>query len=72
MRIDRIDHLVLTVAEIDRTIAFYVGVLGMTHTTFRSDRKALTFGSTRSTFTSAAANMNPRHSLRHPAVLMCD
>jgi catechol 2,3-dioxygenase-like lactoylglutathione lyase family enzyme len=30
MRIDRIDHLVLTVADIPRTIAFYVDVLGMT------------------------------------------
>jgi catechol 2,3-dioxygenase-like lactoylglutathione lyase family enzyme len=47
VRIDRIDHLVLTVADIDRTIAFYVGVLGMTETTFRSDRKALTFGSSK-------------------------
>ena len=47
MRIDRIDHLVLTVGDIDRTIAFYVGVLGMTETTFRSDRKALTFGSSK-------------------------
>lgn len=44
VRIDRIDHLVLTVADLDRTIAFYVGVLGMTETTFGSGRKALTFG----------------------------
>jgi catechol 2,3-dioxygenase-like lactoylglutathione lyase family enzyme len=47
MHIDRIDHLVLTVDDIDRTIAFYVGVLGMTETTFRSDRKALTFGTSK-------------------------
>ena len=47
MRIDRIDHLVLTVDDIDRTIAFYVGVLGMSETTFRSDRKALTFGTSK-------------------------
>jgi catechol 2,3-dioxygenase-like lactoylglutathione lyase family enzyme len=47
VRIDRIDHLVLTVEDIDRTIAFYVGVLGMTETTFRSDRKALTFGTSK-------------------------
>ena len=47
MRIDRIDHLVLTVGDVDRTIAFYVGVLGMTETTFRSGRKAVTFGSSK-------------------------
>ena len=47
MLINRIDHLVLTVDDIDRTIAFYVGVLGMTETTFRSDRKALTFGTSK-------------------------
>jgi catechol 2,3-dioxygenase-like lactoylglutathione lyase family enzyme len=38
---------VLTVGDVDRTIAFYVGVLGMTETTFRSGRKAVTFGSSK-------------------------
>jgi catechol 2,3-dioxygenase-like lactoylglutathione lyase family enzyme len=47
VRIDRIDHLVLTVDDIDRTIAFYAGVLGMTETTFGSDRLALTFGTSK-------------------------
>jgi catechol 2,3-dioxygenase-like lactoylglutathione lyase family enzyme len=47
VRIDRLDHLVLTVDDIDRAIAFYVGVLGMTVTTFRSDRKALAFGTSK-------------------------
>ena len=47
MRIDRIDHLVLTVDDIERTIAFYVDVLDMTEVTFGSGRKALTFGTTK-------------------------
>lgn len=47
MRIDRIDHLVLTVDDVARTIAFYVDVLGMTETTFGLDRKALMFGSSK-------------------------
>ena len=47
MHIDRIDHLVLTVDDVDRTIAFYVDVLGMTEVTFGSGRKALTFGSSK-------------------------
>jgi catechol 2,3-dioxygenase-like lactoylglutathione lyase family enzyme len=44
VHVERLDHLVLTVDDIDRTVAFYVGVLGMTETKFRSDRTALTFG----------------------------
>jgi catechol 2,3-dioxygenase-like lactoylglutathione lyase family enzyme len=47
VRVEGIDHLVLTVDDIDRTVAFYVGVLGMTDTTFRSDRRALTFGTSK-------------------------
>ncbi len=44
MRIDRIDHLVLTVRDVDATIAFYTEVLGMHEVTFRGGRRALTFG----------------------------
>lgn len=44
MHIERIDHLVLTVEDVDRAIAFYVEVLGMTEVTFGQGRKALTFG----------------------------
>jgi catechol 2,3-dioxygenase-like lactoylglutathione lyase family enzyme len=47
VRIDRIDHLVLTVEDLDRTIAFYVDVLGMTEATFGSGRKSLLFGSSK-------------------------
>lgn len=47
MHIDRIDHLVLTVDDVERTIAFYVDVLGMREVTFDSGRKALTFGSSK-------------------------
>jgi catechol 2,3-dioxygenase-like lactoylglutathione lyase family enzyme len=47
VQIDRLDHLVLTVDDLERTIAFYVGVLGMTEVTFGSGRKALTFGSSK-------------------------
>jgi catechol 2,3-dioxygenase-like lactoylglutathione lyase family enzyme len=44
MQIDRLDHLVLTVADIAETCEFYSRVLGMTAVTFGTDRKALTFG----------------------------
>ena len=44
MKIDRLDHLVLTVADIERTCKFYETVLGMETVTFQGDRKALKFG----------------------------
>ena len=45
MKIDGLDHLVLTVKSVDVTCAFYSKVLGMEIVTFDTDRKALTFGS---------------------------
>lgn len=44
MDIARLDHLVLTVASIDRTIAFYTATLGMQAVSFGNGRKALAFG----------------------------
>ena len=45
MRIDSLDHLVLTVADIDISCAFYQRVLGMEIIIFGAGRKALAFGS---------------------------
>jgi len=44
VRIDRLDHLVLTVADVDATVDFYSRVLGMEPVTFGDGRRALTFG----------------------------
>jgi len=44
MKIDRLDHLVLTVADIGVTCEFYSRVLGMKVVTFGNDRKALQLG----------------------------
>lgn len=44
MHIDRIDHLVLTVKNIDESCEFYSRVLGMNIVTFGEGRKALSFG----------------------------
>jgi catechol 2,3-dioxygenase-like lactoylglutathione lyase family enzyme len=60
VRVDRIDHLVLTVEDIDRTIAFYVGVLGMTETTFGSGRKALTFGPSKLNLHESGRELEPK------------
>ncbi len=45
MKIDAIDHLVLTVKDIEATCAFYTKALGMKVVTFAEGRKALAFGS---------------------------
>ena len=45
MKIDAIDHLVLTVKDIDATCAFYGEVLAMNVVAFGAGRMALAFGS---------------------------
>ena len=44
MQIDRLDHLVLTVADIEASCEFYHRALGMEVVTFGPGRKALAFG----------------------------
>lgn len=44
LKIDSLDHLVLTVKDIDATVSFYSKVLGMDVITFAGNRKALSFG----------------------------
>uniref|UniRef100_UPI003BA0C9DF VOC family protein n=1 Tax=Aeromonas enteropelogenes TaxID=29489 RepID=UPI003BA0C9DF len=42
--ISHIDHLVLTVSDIERSVAFYSTVLNMEAVTFGEGRRALRFG----------------------------
>ncbi|MEY9979083.1 VOC family protein [Lysinibacillus sp. RC79] len=44
MKITHLDHLVLTVKNIDKTCSFYTQALGMEMVTFGEGRKALSFG----------------------------
>jgi catechol 2,3-dioxygenase-like lactoylglutathione lyase family enzyme len=44
IELERLDHLVLTVADIDTTVGFYSQVLGMEPVTFGAGRRALAFG----------------------------
>lgn len=44
LAISRLDHLVLTVADIEESCTFYTTVLGMTRVIFAQGRTALTFG----------------------------
>jgi catechol 2,3-dioxygenase-like lactoylglutathione lyase family enzyme len=44
MHIDRIDHIVITAFDLERTIDFYSRVLGMEPITFAGGRRGLAFG----------------------------
>ena len=44
MKIDRLDHLVLTVRDIEVSLAFYRTVLGMEEVVFGEGRRGLAFG----------------------------
>ncbi len=44
LNINRIDHLVLTVKDIDETVRFYTSVMGMEKIEFGEGRIALAFG----------------------------
>jgi catechol 2,3-dioxygenase-like lactoylglutathione lyase family enzyme len=47
MKVNRLDHLVLTVADLDATTGFYRRVLGMEAVTFKGGRRALAFGTSK-------------------------
>jgi catechol 2,3-dioxygenase-like lactoylglutathione lyase family enzyme len=44
MQVERLDHFVLTVKDIETTVNFYTRVLGMEKVVFGDERVALTFG----------------------------
>ncbi|HEX2804837.1 MAG TPA: VOC family protein [Kineosporiaceae bacterium] len=60
MRIDRLDHLVLTVADIDAAVEFYTLVLGMTAVTFGEGRTALAFGRSKINLHRAGNEFEPK------------
>jgi catechol 2,3-dioxygenase-like lactoylglutathione lyase family enzyme len=58
--IERLDHLVLTVADIDATVAFYQRVLGMRYEAFGSGRSALLFGQQKFNLHQAGQEFEPK------------
>ena len=58
--IDRIDHIVLTVHDLDRTIAFYSRVLGMEPVTFAGGRRGLAFGRQKLNLHQAGREFEPK------------
>jgi len=64
IRIDRIDHVVLTVRSVDATSDFYQRVLGMEVVTFAGGRTALAFGRQKFNLHEAGHEFEPR--AQHP------
>jgi catechol 2,3-dioxygenase-like lactoylglutathione lyase family enzyme len=54
-----LDHLVLTVSDIDRAIGFYQRVLGMRPVTFETGRRALAFGASKINLHQAGQEVEP-------------
>ncbi len=60
MNVNRLDHLVLTVASIDVTVDFYTRVLGMEAITFGAGRTALRFGTSKINLHEAGKEFEPK------------
>jgi catechol 2,3-dioxygenase-like lactoylglutathione lyase family enzyme len=66
MQIDHIDHLVLTVQDIQTTCEFYARVLGMQVVTETSGRKALHFGHQKINLHQKGQEIDPKAQLPTP------
>ncbi len=64
--IDRLDHLVLTVANLAQTRAFYCEILGMRYEEFGEGRQALKFGSSKINLHLAGHELSPRAHIAKP------
>lgn len=64
LKIKALDHLVLTVTDIDRTCDFYHRVLGFQIVTFGAGRKAMRFGAQKINLHQAGREFSPK--ARHP------
>ena len=59
MKIIGLDHMVLTVRDMERTCDFYRRILGMEVTVFEGDRRALAFGNQKINLHQAGAEITP-------------
>jgi catechol 2,3-dioxygenase-like lactoylglutathione lyase family enzyme len=70
MKLERLDHLVLTVRDIERTCDFYRRVLGMEVVTFGAGRTALRFGAQKINLHLAGKEFDPKAA--HPTMGSAD
>ena len=60
MRVRAIDHVVLTVRDVDRTLSFYQEALGMRPVVFGDGRRALAFGDQKLNLHQAGREFEPK------------
>ena len=60
MKINNIDHLVLTVKNIEASCKFYTTVLGMVEISFEQERKAVVFGDQKINFHQVGQELEPK------------
>ena len=58
--VDRIDHIVLTVFDVERTLDFYSRVLGMEPVSFAGGRRGLAFGQQKLNLHQAGREFEPK------------
>jgi catechol 2,3-dioxygenase-like lactoylglutathione lyase family enzyme len=58
--IDRIDHIVITAFDLERTIDFYARVMGMEPITFAGGRRGLAFGRQKINLHQSGREFDPR------------
>ncbi len=66
MHVEGLDHLVLTVRDVDAALAFYSSVLGMRVVTFGANRKALAFGAQKINLHQAGREFEPKAAVPTP------
>lgn len=66
MKIERLDHLVLTVVDVEASVRFYERVLGMQPVTFGDGRRALAFGTQKINLHPLAAPIAPHARMPSP------
>jgi catechol 2,3-dioxygenase-like lactoylglutathione lyase family enzyme len=60
VRVLRIDHVVLTVADVERTLSFYERALGMRPVSFGEGRRGLAFGDQKLNLHQAGREFEPK------------
>ena len=60
IKISHLDHLVLTVSDIDKTVDFYTKVLGMEKEIFKGSRVAFKFGNQKINLHKLGAEFEPK------------
>lgn len=69
MRVRAIDHVVLTVRDVERTLSFYERALGMTSVSFGEGRRALAFGDQKLNLHQAGREFEPKAATPTPGAI---